>query len=158
MSNTLPAGRRSLIPWLFVAGLGVVVAANTALIVAATRSATGLVVSHPYERGIAYNRELEREKSQALLDWRVDVQFAANGRITATASSRGGDAIDDLAVTATFQRPVEGKTLAPVALFAEGNGRYGARIELPQRGQWEVTVRAERDGIRSETVKRWVVP
>jgi len=158
MANAVQSARFSVIPWIFVMAFGVVILVNTILVVAATRSATGLIVSRPYEKGIAYNRQLERERSQSVLGWHVEIQRAPEGAVTARIKSAQGTPVDGLAVTATFVRPVEGGALEPVALVAKGDGQYAAHVSLPRRGQWEVTVVAERDGARSETVRRWIIP
>jgi nitrogen fixation protein FixH len=56
MSADRPRGR--WIPWLFVGGFLLVCAVNGVMIWVALSSWTGLAANQPYDRGLAYNRNL----------------------------------------------------------------------------------------------------
>ncbi|MBL8688126.1 MAG: FixH family protein [Rhodospirillaceae bacterium] len=128
------------IPWTFAGGMLVVIAVNAVLITAALRSFPGLVVQRPYDRGIAYNEELRQDRAQAAIGWSMVPTFA-DGRLTVRVSGADGAPVAGLVVRATLSRPLE--ILPPVeATLAPSGDVYGAPIELPRRGQWEVRIRA----------------
>lgn len=63
------------IPWYFVLFFVVVAAVNAVMVTLAIRTHTGAVTDHPYEKGIAYNRVVEAEKSQQDLGWKADISI-----------------------------------------------------------------------------------
>ena len=142
ITTTDPKSRRSAwMPWLFVGGLGIVVIVNAVLIFFASTSATGLVVSNPYEKGIAFNRQLARERAEVALGWRLAASFQ-NGAIDATLTDEGGHPLSDAVVTALFIRPIEGGGPPPLTLNTVAPGKFHGAIVLPRSGQWDVTLKA----------------
>lgn len=136
------SSKRSLIPWIFVGGFAVVICVNTALVVAATRSAVPLVVEKPYEKGVTYNRSLERMRTEEALGWQVDAGLDRSGRLVISVVDDAGKALDGLTVTAILVRPIEGTALPELAMNADGNGRYKAVVDLPRNGQWDIEITA----------------
>lgn len=135
------------IPWLFVAGMALVVAVNGALIYFATTTWSGLSVERAYERGVAYNRALAAAARQEALGWRVSVHLTSEGdttRVTVEARDRDGRPVEGLRIEATLERPVEAGTRQPVALQPSGNGQYAATIGRLRPGQWQTSLVASR--------------
>jgi nitrogen fixation protein FixH len=149
--------RSRYIPWLFVGAFAVVLGANTVLVVAASSTRVGLVVAKPYEKGIAYNRTLERLKTEEALGWMIEGDIDSAGRIVATVLDRARQPLDGLQVEALFVRPVEGTTLPVAPLAADGGGRYRGAIAVPQRGQWDMTLLARAANGDSATAQRRLV-
>lgn len=137
--------RSAWMPWLFVAGLGIVVLVNAALIFFAVSSAKGLVVANPYEKGIAFNRQLARERAEVALGWKLAASYQ-NGAIEATLTDAGGRPLSNATVTALFVRPIEGGGPPPMALHAVAPGKFQGDIALPRLGQWDVTLEAVSGG------------
>lgn len=158
------APRRSWIPYVFVVGMAIVFAMNAALVWFALSTWTGLVAERPYERGVAYNRVLEAEARQAALGWRAEIAFtprpgATNaGTIAITILDHEAKGLAGLVVEVSVERPLE--NLAPIRLepVYAGAGRYVAEVELPRRGQWNVSVHAAQGGDSLIAVNRIVVP
>jgi nitrogen fixation protein FixH len=152
------AKKRSLIPWIFVGGFAVVICANAALVVAASRSSVGLVVAKPYEKGVTYNRSLERMRTEETLGWDVDAGLDRNGNLLVVVRDNAGKPLDGLTVASTLVRPIEGQALPELAMAADGGGRYKASVELPRHGQWDIEITAAaRNGDSMTTHRRLVV-
>lgn len=138
--------RQRWIPSLFVLGFLVVVAVNTVLIVTATGSFSGLVVSHPYKKGAEYSRLHQALVEQKELGWQYSLQTAPQGdghvRVVMQWSDRARMALSDLAVTLEASRPVENIAPLTVALQSRGGGRYEALLELPREGLWDLRIAA----------------
>ncbi len=150
--------RRSLyIPWLFVGGLGLVIAVNTVLITFAYRSPPGVIVEHPYETGLHYNQAIAANQREAAIGWHVSVGMT-DSRLRVEARDSGGLPLDRATVTASFVRPIEGNVVPPVLLSESGPGQFGAMVSLPLHGQWEVTVTVERDGQTVDETTRVLIP
>ncbi len=150
MSGERAQPRRSRwIPYAFIGFFGVVVLANAVLLVVAFGTWTGVAVPDAYERGLAYNRELERAAAQEALGWSGALETRQAGertRVALTLKGPAGAPLERAAVRARFYRPThEGHDLT-VPLSAEGGGLYAAELALPLDGAWEVRVRAEREG------------
>ncbi|HYC04591.1 MAG TPA: FixH family protein [Azospirillaceae bacterium] len=151
-----PAPRRSLIPWLFVAGLGLVFLVNMGLVYFSVSSFPGIAVPKAYERGRHYNEALAAQARQDGLGWGVDAVLGADGTLVVTVQSMGRP-LDGLEVRGELERPLEQLAVVPAAFRAEGEGRYAAAIDLPKAGLWELRARLVRGNDTYLLVKRLVV-
>ncbi len=132
------------IPWLFVAGMAVVVVVNGGLVYFALHSYPGLVADHAYERGLAYNRVLAAEARQEAMGWQVAATLTrpqsqpGQGELLLTVTDQASHPIADLAVTGSLFRPLEASAPIPIVLSYIGSGRYRTVVPLPAPGQWEL--------------------
>jgi nitrogen fixation protein FixH len=153
-------------PWLFVAGLGLVVAVNGAMIGFAVGSFSGLETARPYERGLDYNRTLAAARAQDAMGWNVVFDAVPRGAaalprpvaVEARFADRDGRSIDGLTVQAILVRPaVQGHDVT-LTLAGQGAGYYAATTDLPLRGQWELRIAASREGATWQSSRRILVP
>ena len=148
--TTAATPRRSIIPWLFPMGLGLVIAVNMVLLFFALRSFPGLVVTNAYERGRGYGAEIERSEAQDALGWSLDVRHdGAAGRVVVRIVDAAGRDIPGLLVSAIADRPVGRLVTSDVPLSAAGDARYTGAFAPQARGAWDITVSA-RDGAGHE--------
>jgi nitrogen fixation protein FixH len=144
------AGRSGWIPWAFVGFFLVVFAVNGVMVWFAVSSWTGLEASDSYERGLIYNRALEAAKEQAALGWRAGFRFdqtgERRGRIELSLQDRSGRPVAAAKVDALLVRPTEAGYDFGLDLSERASGRYGAEVELPLAGQWEVRLAASARG------------
>ncbi|MFO1069635.1 MAG: FixH family protein [Geminicoccaceae bacterium] len=130
------------IPWVFVAGFGVVLAANGTMIWYATTSFPGLVTTKAYDEGIAYNQNLEAAEAQAKLGWQPALTVRPlegfRGGLELRLLDRDGAPLDGATVSAKLERPVEVEHDFAVALEGRGGGRYAAAFDVPRVGVWDV--------------------
>ncbi len=149
------------IPWAFVGGLAVVVAANGALAYFAATSATGLVTQHPFERGNDYNRVLAAAATQDALGWRGTAHFigqgSGRGEIAVEFSDAAGRPLSGLLVTTLIERPVEALPERTVSLRETAAGHYAAAVTLDRPGQWELRIGATRADDRFAFTQRIIV-
>ena len=149
-------GRSVLLALL--AFFGVTLVANGALIVTALDSWSGLTGPKPYERGLAYNRVLEAARAQKALGWQVRADFAATGQragqLSVEARDAAGVPIEGADVRAAVIRPTQAGRDFDVTLASGGSGRYGAAVEFPLPGQWDVAVHIVAGGHSFRTVSR----
>jgi nitrogen fixation protein FixH len=151
-------GRRSLIPWLFPGGLGLVVAVNMVLLWFALGTFPGLVETNSYERGRHYNEVIERAAAIAALGWHVDVELLADGVVVARYRDRDGKPIGGLDPRATLTRPVGDPVRIEVRLREGSAGEYRAEIVLPHHGLWDVNIVAGARPVPHEMTARVNVP
>lgn len=152
-------------PWLFVAGLGLVVAVNGAMIGFAVGSFSGLETAHPYERGLDYNRTLAAARTQDALGWQVAFDIVPIGQgalpqpveIAARFTGRDGNDLDGLTVEVELVRPATQGHDMTLSLVRQGDGRYVAPAQLPLRGQWELRIAATGEGAAWQSSRRIVV-
>lgn len=150
--------RSRWIPWIFVGGFAVVLAANAIMIAMAVGTFSGLTAREPYTKGLRFNEQLRQIEAQGKLGWRVSSRFAPTGARTGDLmveiTERSGTGLAGARVTVTFIRPLERKRDVAVALEALGGGRYRAQADLPLPGLWVVHYRIERDGNVLEASER----
>lgn len=148
------------IPWLFVLGFGVIIAVNATLIVFATGSFSGLVVEHPYRKGVEYARTQAMLQNQRRLHWQYQLQseWHADGHLDiAVAWQEDAASLTDLHVSMEFVRPVENAPPVTVTLQHRGAGIYTASIALPAAGLWDLRIMAERGEMRFVAAERLVL-
>jgi nitrogen fixation protein FixH len=138
-------GRRSLLPWLFPAGLGLVVVVNMVLLWFALETFPGTVTANSYERGRKYGQVLERDAAIEALGWRVDVRWQPEhgGAVVARYLDRDGQPVRGLMPRAVITRPLGDASRLDVLLREGESGVYSGNVALPHRGLWDVSVTAE---------------
>jgi len=141
--STAATPRRSIIPWLFPMGLGLVIAVNMVLLFFALRTFPGLVVSNAYERGRGYGAEIERTEAQEALGWSLDVRHdVGSGRLVVHCADAQGQAIAGLSVSAIADRPVGRLVTVPVPLAPIGATQFAGTFMPDAHGAWDITVTA----------------
>jgi nitrogen fixation protein FixH len=138
---TRAAGGRS-IPWLFVAFFGVVLSVNLTMIWFAVGSFPGLATERAYDRGLAYNRNLDAAAAQDRLGWHGDLEARTGPdhapELVFRLRDRSGAPLSGASVSARLERPVETTDDLTVALDERGPGIYLGRPALPHAGVWDV--------------------
>lgn len=147
------AGGRPLNGWMvlaiFVGLFFIVLGANGAMTYFAVKTFSGEVIAHPYERGLAYNREIAAARAQESRDWKVDVSLApaAGGgtQIVVILRDAAGAAISDLDLEALLVAPANLKQDIRVRLEEKGDGRY-AGVATFVAGRRDLVLSAKRAG------------
>ena len=141
-------------PWIFVAGMAVVIVVNGVMVLFALGTWTGLETDGHYRKGLAYNENLAAARAQQERGWQVDLEFAPDGAVGVSFRDRDGVPLPDLAVQVLAVRPThEGYDVAG-ELTHVGAGRYRGRLDLPLPGQWELRVHAFRGNLAFQMSKR----
>jgi len=140
-----------LVPMLFVAFFGVVIAVNGVFIFLSLSTWNGLTTDNAYVRGLNYNQVLNAADDQVLLGWRSTAALRDDVLIVSIRSA-GGDPVDDLEISATWRRPARADLDQQLRLTAIGGGDYRAAAPLPEKGQWDLHVLAR--GRQNETYRQ----
>ena len=152
--------RRSIIPWLFPGGLGLVFAVNMIMLWFALGTFPGMVTRNAYEEGRRHNDTLQRDAVVAALGWDVAIRFLPQdgGMIEARYVDRDGKPVSGLALEATLSRPVGDPIHLRTPLHEEAPGLYRIRLALPHRGLWDVHVVASGGSVPHQKAERINVP
>ena len=149
------------IPWILVAGFGVVLAVNAAMIWFAMSTWTGISTNRAYDKGITYTRNLEAAERQAALGWRATIEMADGAGLDGTLSVRLLDAqdrpLERVVVRADFERPTQQGHDFSLALDRTDAGIYSTPFAAPLPGLWDVRVIATRGDDRLVATRRLVV-
>jgi nitrogen fixation protein FixH len=129
------------IPWLFVAGFGIVIAVNAVMMWLAIGSFSGLYSDHARERGLHYNRIVAEQKSRDALHWQVDAKWRPDsGQLLLAVTGADGKPLAGARMSAELVRPVEKRPPVPVAFSDLGEGRFTSHVDLPARGNWDLDI------------------
>jgi len=147
------AGGRPLNGWMVLAiftGLFfIVLGANGAMTYFAVKTFSGEVVVHPYERGLAYNREIAAARAQEGRDWKVDVRLApvsgGDIRIAVTLRDAAGAPLNGLDLEALLVAPANLRQDVRVKLGEKGDGRYAGEAAFVL-GRRDLVLSAKRAG------------
>ena len=137
----LTGGRVLLILCAF---FGVIGGVNALMVYDAISTFRGEVVAHPFEVGLAYDRDIAAAQEQSLRGWKVDVSLAV-GALSVTFHDAKGQPIQGLDVTGAFAAPADMSRDRKFTLEETGYGIYGG-AEPPASGVWDLTILARRDG------------
>lgn len=133
--------RSAWIPWAFAGAFVFVVAVNVVLIVAASRSWTGVVTETPFDTGNDYNRVLAEAQREGGLGWKVEAQGLrlddGRVRIDVTVATAPG-AAPETDLDGTLLRPIGMHAPVPLAFRSLGGGRYEADVKGAEAGNWEL--------------------
>ncbi|MGE5504588.1 MAG: FixH family protein [Actinomycetota bacterium] len=150
-------------PYIFLGVFLVVVAVNGLLAYFATSTFTGLETENPYEKGLAYNENLALARAQQALGWTVESKaepVAGAGhraQLSVSYRDRNGKPVDGLNVRATLLRPTTKGYDSDTTLMATGPGTYGAVVDLPLAGVWDMDVVALGKDASYQFERRFVV-
>lgn len=134
--------RGSWIPWIFVAGFGVVFTVNAIMVYVAATTWTGIAVNRAYDKGLHYNRNLEAAARMAALGWEASIETELTaeraGTVRVAVTENGGDPLTRADVVVEFERPTHEGYDFVVPLQPAGSGLYSAAFAAPLEGLWDL--------------------
>jgi nitrogen fixation protein FixH len=143
--TTTKSRRSRWIPWLFVGGFGIIIAANGIMAFFAFDSWTGLSADDPYKRGLDHNNLQAEVLKQRQLGWGIAVGQKELGnrrtRLRLQLTNRQKAQVTWAKVEVLFYRPVSRGADFKGRLVHVGGGAYEATITFPQPGLWEARYR-----------------
>jgi nitrogen fixation protein FixH len=144
---TALASRSRHIPWLFVAGLALVIAVNATMVWLAVGSFSGLYTAKPRDRGLNYNAVVDAQKARDALGWRVEtLWWPETSRLEIAAFDDAGQPLAGARVMVELVRPAEKRPPVAVTMDAIESGRFAGHVELPARGNWDADIVIEARG------------
>lgn len=140
---------------IMVAGFGVVILANLAMAVLATRSHPGMVVESSHVAGQKFNDWLAAGRAQKAQGWTVTAGM--DGRVLdVMALNALGRPLKDATVEARVRHPLGAEEAAVLTLAQAGDGHYRAAMPVPP-GRWDVELWVKRGGERHWLTTRVLV-
>jgi nitrogen fixation protein FixH len=117
---------------MLLAFFGVIGSVNAVMVYSALSTFSGEVDAHPYEHGIAYNREIASAREQAARGWKVDAslerQATGETRILVLARDAKGGDISGVELAANLASLVDKKQDVLAKLQETAPGRFEARV------------------------------
>jgi nitrogen fixation protein FixH len=158
--DRLRAGDR-WIPWAFLAGFLVVLAANATLVIVALSSWSGLTTERAYAQGVNYNQNLAAARAQEALGWQAELTVEAQdpelAEVRFSLTDRDGWPIKLDLVRVRFVRPTQSGQDVEITLATRGGTDYRGEAELPLPGLWDLHVLAVKGEARFQTTERVVL-
>jgi len=152
---TAIANRSRYIPWLFVGSFALVVAVNAIMIWFAVGSFAGLYTQKPRDRGLRYNEVIAEQQRRDALGWRIDARWLPEAQhLEVAVFDATGRPLVPSRLSAELVRPIEKRRPLLITLKATGIGQFAGRVDLPERGNWDLDVVVERDGQRYALTRR----
>lgn len=143
------------IPWLFVGFFGIVLVVNGIMIWIALSTWNGLAAQRSFDKGLAYNRNIEAARAQAKLGWQTVVELDGKTLVVGLRD-REDRSVTGATLAATFERPNDEQLDFSIALTQRGDGLYEASLVDVQPGRWNVHLVATKGDKRMVT-DQWVV-
>lgn len=161
MSLVEPRRGFRLTGWHVLAALvvffGVTIAVDTVMMIDAYHTFPGEVASSPYEEGLAYDSQLDQQRAQAILAWRMTV--ALDGpTVHLTAVDRAGAPLPGLRIVARLERPATEQGRRDFQFHQVSPGVYEAAV-APLTGAWDIRLSAyDAKGHRFDAERRLFAP
>jgi nitrogen fixation protein FixH len=141
-ARTVGAKQGSWIPWIFVAGFGVVFCVNAIMIYIAATTWTGIAVNRSYDKGLHYNRNLEAAARMEALGWAASIETELTaeraGTVKVAVTRNDGEPLYRADVVIEFERPTHEGYDFVVPLEPAGSGLYSAAFAAPLAGLWDL--------------------
>lgn len=144
-----------LIPWYFVAFFTVIAILDGIFVYVAITTQTGLVTENAYEKGLAFNQQLEQARTQPKLQESLSFE---NGLLRWQAINENATPVENATVTATIIRPVQDGYDFETTLDYQGAGVYEAKLDLPLKGLWKAEMNATWDNRHYQTSHSFTAP
>lgn len=143
---------KSIIPYLIFGLVGLFMMLDLGFMYLAKVSYTGVYTDNHYKKGLNFNQIYKSEVYHDKTGWKSDVVYE-NGLIIFKLFDSNGDVLSNAKVVAKVIRPVTDKYDINLELFEE-NGQYHGKVELPLKGQWEIRIKALKNGHEYVTSQR----
>jgi nitrogen fixation protein FixH len=151
-------------PWAVAGAMGVVAAANAALVWSALATFPGPAVAggfgtdddDSFQISNDYDRVLAAVDRQHALGWSVAAEGAA-GRPLLRLTGPDGSLLSGARIEATAMRPLGPPEVSRLTFHAAGGGRYAADAALPRPGRWDLMLRIVHAGSEMRVTRRVVV-
>ncbi len=144
-------GRRLTGPMFLAILLGsfaVVASVNGAMVYYALSTFSGEVDPHPYEHGLAYNKDIAAAEAQEARHWKVAAAIRGKGdakSVEAVFHNEAGQAIAGLTVTGHLEFATDMRRDRKLMLQEVSPGIYLGALNLAS-GQWDLVIEATRSG------------
>ena len=161
MTDIAPRRPGRFIPWIYVLGMLVVIAVNGVMIYCAMSTWPGMAAQHPYQEGVAYNRELAAEQRQEALGWELAARLSrglGGMELRVEATDRRGQTLDGLKIKATVERPLGPAETERVELKPVAAGIYAASLASLASGQWAVRLAVSKGANAMYVSRRLMAP
>lgn len=138
---------------MLVAFFGTIAAVNGVMIYFALSTFRGEVEAHPYEHGLAYNRDIAAAQAQDKLHWRVAAHVGSTNpggskTVEAVFHDGNGRALAGLVVAAWLEFATDEKRDRAIALTEVAPGIYRGNLAIAS-GQWDFVIEAKRNAERA---------
>lgn len=150
------------IPWFFVAFFLTLTGLMAWFAWLAISTDRGVVSTHAYQNGLAYNQVLEKQREQDALGWQTQLDIKKDTGAPAHAEfvlrDKAGKAINDAEVQLSFIRPTQAGHDVTIMLVNKGNGRYVGETPLALPGLWDAHITVKSGTNTVQTSKRVTLP
>ncbi|MGA8171715.1 MAG: FixH family protein [Methylocystis sp.] len=135
---------------MLLAFFGVIGSVNAVMVYSALSTFSGEVDAHPYEHGIAYNRDIASAREQAALGWKVVASLtrlpSGETEIVVLARDANGADISGIEIAANLASPVDKKQDVSAKPRETAPGRFEARV-VAAPGVRDLVLTASRGGV-----------
>jgi nitrogen fixation protein FixH len=142
---------------MLVVFFGITAAVDTIMVMDAYHTFPGEVSSSPYEDGLAYDSELDQQRNQAALGWRMAVGLDGS-QVTLTATDAAGAPVRFLRFAARLERPATEQGRRSIAFHEAAPGVYRSSVGQLD-GAWDLRLSAfDSHNHRFDAERRLVAP
>lgn len=133
---------------ILLGSFAVIASVNGAMVYYALSTFSGEVDPHPYEHGLAYNKDIAAAEAQEARHWQVAAAIRGKGdtkSVGAVFHNAAGQAIAGLSVTAHLEFATDMRRDRQLTLQEVSPGIYRGALSLAD-GQWDLVIEATRGG------------
>ncbi len=148
------------IPYFFFIFFGIIFIADFSFVYIANKTWRGVYTEGGYKKGKNYNDTINAVNEQNKLGWKSETKYKKVGKnlaiLTACLQDKNKNYIKNAKIQAKIVRPVQEGYDFKVD-FVPKNNCYESKVSFPLQGQWDIELRAFKDGKVFQKVKRYIV-
>lgn len=137
----------------FLAFFGTVALLDGIFVYIAVSTQTGVVTEQAYEKGLAFNKELEEAHSQPAMT--EGIEFAGDV-LRWTLKDAQGTPVHGAQVHGEIVRPVQDGYDFAITLTEAGSGIYETTLDLPLKGLWVAKLNGQWDSTTYKTSHEFI--
>lgn len=149
------------IPFYFFAFFGLLIAILVPMCFIAVRTGTGIVTDNAYEKGLAYNHDIQAKAEQDALGWKGSLDLktdtAQETTVLFSLKDKADHVVSGADVHLIFSRPTQARLDQQTPMKQTIPGVYSAMLTIPD-GVWDVRVSANQNGHNFQIAKRVQLP
>lgn len=144
------------IPLMIVAFFAVFIVVDIIMVTLAVKTQTGVIVENAYEKGLAYNQILDAAQEQENLN--LTGLITLDGPLLSfSLKDKDGKIIDLEQVNAQITYlPRKGYDFN-IPLVYDGHGLFTARLDLPEKGTWNIRIYAAWDNKHYQASQNFLI-
>lgn len=150
--------KSAYLPWMIFSLVALFMLFDLGFIALAQKTFSGVYTDNYYQKGVDFDKINRSSIYQDKTGWKSEIMYNEDSRqVSVRLHTANGEGVSGVRVQAKVIRPVTSKFDQILDMVEWSPGLYGAHLDLPENGQWEIRVKARFEGEEYISSRRFMV-